>query len=84
MERGVNVLAFCLPGTGKTHALSSLGHRGVEAGRSVFFAPAYRFIQILTRRRPGTWWQPSRTRPCPGYYTGWTDNFDFLLLDDLG
>ena len=32
VERGVNVLAFGLPGTGKTHALCALGHRLVEAG----------------------------------------------------
>ena len=36
--RGVNVLAFGLPGTGKTHALCAVGHRLVEAGRSVLFA----------------------------------------------
>ena len=35
VERGVNVLAFGLPGTGKTHALCALGHRLVEAGHSV-------------------------------------------------
>ena len=27
VERGINVLAFGLPGTGKTHALCALGHR---------------------------------------------------------
>ena len=30
VERGVNVLAVGLPGTGKTHALCALGHRLVE------------------------------------------------------
>ena len=47
VERGVNVLAFGLPGTGKTHALCALGHRLVEAGHSVLFAPAYRLVQEL-------------------------------------
>ncbi len=47
VDRGVNVLAFGLPGTGKTHALCALGHRLVEAGRSVLFAPAYRLVQDL-------------------------------------
>ena len=47
VERGVNVLAFGLPGTGKTHALCALGHRLVEAGHSVLFAPAYRLVQSL-------------------------------------
>lgn len=47
VERGVNVLAFGLPGTGKTHALCAVGHRLVESGRSVLFAPAYRLVQDL-------------------------------------
>ena len=47
VDRGVNVLAFGLPGTGKTHALCALGHRLVEAGHSVLFAPAYRLVQDL-------------------------------------
>ena len=47
VEHGVNVLAFGLLGTGKTHALCALGHRLVEAGHSVLFAPAYRLVQSL-------------------------------------
>ena len=47
VDRGVNVLAFGLPGTGKSHALCAVGHRLVEAGRSVLFAPAYRLVQEL-------------------------------------
>ena len=47
VEHGVNVLAFGLPGTGKTHALCALGHRLVETGHSVLFAPAYRLVQDL-------------------------------------
>ena len=36
-DRGVNVLAFGMPGTGKTHAMCAIGHRLVESGRSVLF-----------------------------------------------
>lgn len=75
VERGVNVLAFGLPGTGKTHALCALGHRLVEAGRSVLFTPAYRLVQeLLAAKRDLD--LPRRLRRL--------DNFDFLLLDDLG
>ena len=80
MERGVNVLAFGLPGTGKTHALCALGHRLVEAGHSVLFAPAYRLVQdLLAAKRDLA--LPRQLRRL--------DNFDFLLLnflllDDLG
>ncbi len=47
MEHGVNVLAVRFPGTGKTHALCTLGHRLVEAGHSVLFAPGKRLVQEL-------------------------------------
>ena len=45
IEQGTNVLAFGLPGTGKTHALCALGHRLVETGYSVLFTPAYRALR---------------------------------------
>ena len=64
-----------LPGTGKTHARCALGHRLVEAGHSVLFAPAYRLVQeLLAAKRDLD--LPRRLRKL--------DNFDFLLLDDLG
>ena len=47
MDRGVNVLAFGMPGTGKTHAMCAIGHRLVQAGRSVLFIPAYRLVQDM-------------------------------------
>ena len=75
MELGVNVLAFGLPGTGKTHALCAVGHRLVEAGHSVLFTLAYRLVQeLLAAKRDLD--LPRRLRKL--------DNFDFLLLDDLG
>ena len=52
VERGVNVLAFGMPGTGKTHAMRAIGHRLVQSGRSVLFIPAYRLVQdMLAARR---------------------------------
>ena len=66
VDRGVNVLVFGLPGTGKTHAMCAIGDRLVESGRSVLFAPAYRLVQSLPRRRPGTCWPPRETWSCPG------------------
>ena len=75
VELGVNVLAFGLPGAGKTHALGALGHRLVEGGHSVLFVPAYRLVQeLLAAKRDLD--LPRRLRRL--------DNYDFLLLDDLG
>ena len=69
------MLAFGLPGTGKTHARCALGHRLVEAGHSGLFAPAYRLVQeLLAAKRDLD--LPRRLRKL--------DTFDFLLLDDLG
>ena len=45
---GINVLAFGLPGTGKTHARCALGHRpGGSLATPSSFAPAYRLVQEL-------------------------------------
>ena len=75
MELGVNVLAFGLPGTGKTHALCALGHRLVETGYSVLLTLAHRLVkEPLAAKRDLD--LPRRPRRL--------DNFDFLLLDDLG
>ena len=64
VEHGVNVLAFGLPGTGKTHALCALGHRLVEAGPPSSSLP------------PTPWcrncWPPSATWTCPAGCVSWT------------
>jgi DNA replication protein DnaC len=75
VERSVNVLAFGLPGTGKTHALCAVGHRLVEVGRSVLFIPAYQLVQDLLAAKRNLE-LPKALRKL--------DNFDFLIIDDLG
>lgn len=47
LERAVNVLAFGLPGFGKSHAASAIGHALVDAGHSVLFIPTYQLVQEL-------------------------------------
>jgi len=47
LERTTNVLAFGLPGTGKTHATCALGHALVQAGHAVLFMPTYQLVQEL-------------------------------------
>lgn len=74
-EHSVNVLAFGLPGTGKTHALCAVGYRLVEVGRSVLFIPAYQLVQDLLAAK--------RNLELPRALRK-LDNFDFLIIDDLG
>lgn len=72
---GTNVLAFGLPGTGKTHALAALGHRLVQSGRSVLFVPTYEIVQdLLAAKRDLD--LPRQLRKL--------DNFDLVVLDDIG
>jgi DNA replication protein DnaC len=75
LERSVNVLAFGLPGTGKSHALAALGHRLVEQGHSVRFAPTYQIVQELLAAKRDLQ-LPRALRKL--------DQFEVLVLDDLG
>ena len=63
VDRDVNVLAFGMPGTGKTHAMCAIL---VQSGRSVLFIPAYRLVQSLPPRRRGICSRPSETSICHG------------------
>ena len=64
-----------MPGTGKTHAMRAIGHRLVQAGRSVLFIPAYRLVQdMLAAKRDLDLLRMLRK----------LDNFDLLVIDDLG
>lgn len=47
LDHAVNVLAFGVPGVGKSHALAAVGHALVGAGRPVLFAPTYQLVQEL-------------------------------------
>ncbi len=75
LEHATNVLAFGLPGTGKTHGLAALGHRLVEQGHAVLFAPAYQLVQELLAAKRDLALPRALRR---------LDQFDALLLDDLG
>ena len=75
LEHSTNVLAFGLPGTGKTHAACALGHQLIETGHAVYFTPAYRLVQeLLAAKRDLA--LPRALRKL--------DQFEVLILDDLG
>jgi DNA replication protein DnaC len=75
LDRAVNVLAFGLPGTGKTHAMAALGHRLIEQGHSVAFVPTYQLVQNLLAAK--------RDLELPRLLRK-LDHFEVLILDDLG
>ena len=49
-DHGVNVLAFGMPATGKTHAICAIGHRLVESSSSALFIPVHRLVQDMLPR----------------------------------
>lgn len=75
LDEAINVLAFGLPGTGKTHALCALGHELLGAGRSVMFVSTYALVQQLLVAK--------RDLELPRVLRK-LDSFDLLILDDIG
>lgn len=75
VERCSNVLAFGLPGAGKTHAMAALGHALIEQGMSVYFTPAFKLMQQLQAAK--------RDLDLPRALRK-LDRFDVIIIDDLG
>ena len=75
LESAENVLAFGLPGRGKTHCVSAIGHELVQRGYEVLFRPAFALVQqLLVAKRQLTLEKEMRR----------LDRFDVVVLDDIG
>jgi DNA replication protein DnaC len=75
VERGDNVLAFGLPGRGKTHLVCALGHELVQRGRRVFFTPTFALVQRLLAAKRDLRLERELAV---------LDRFDAVILDDIG
>jgi len=74
-DEASNVLAFGLPGVGKSHAMAALGHDLVQQGRSVLFTPTFRLVQDLLAAKRDLKLPRALQR---------LDEFEVLILDDIG
>jgi len=75
IQRAENVLAFGLPGRGKTHVLCAVGHELVQRGHRVLFTPAFQLVQrLLAAKRDLDLERLLRK----------LDAFDVVLIDDIG
>jgi DNA replication protein DnaC len=75
VERGDNVLAFGLPGRGKTHLVCALGHELVQRGHRVLFTPTYALVQRLLAAKRDLRLEKELAV---------LDRFDAIILDDIG
>ena len=75
VEQAQNVLAFGLPGRGKTHVLCAVGHALVERGYRVLFAPAYQLVQRLLAAQQALRLEQELHE---------LDGFAAIILDDMG
>ena len=75
VDRGDNLLAFGLPGRGKTHLVCAIGHELIQRGYRVLFTATYALVQrLLVAKRDLRLEQELAV----------LDRFDAVLLDDIG
>lgn len=74
-DSAINVLAFGLPGVGKSHAIAALGHALVNQGHSVLWTPTYSLVQELLAAK--------RDLELPRKLKR-LDQFELIILDDIG
>jgi DNA replication protein DnaC len=76
VERAVNVLAFGLPGRGKTHFLAALGRELIlRHSQRVLFRPAFKLVgQLLVAKREHRLEAELKR----------LDRYEVLILDDIG
>ena len=75
VERGENLLAFGLPGRGKTHVVCAIGHELIRRGHPVLFTPTYALVQRLLAAKRDLRLEKELAA---------LDAFDAVILDDLG
>jgi DNA replication protein DnaC len=75
VERGDNVLAFGLPGRGKTHLICAIGHELIRHGYRVLFIPTYALVQRLLSAKRDLRLEKDLAA---------LDKFDVIILDDIG
>jgi len=75
VDRAENLLAFGLPGRGKSHLVCAVGHELIRRGYQVLFVPAFKLVQRLLAAKKELDLEATLRR---------LDRFDAVILDDLG
>jgi DNA replication protein DnaC len=75
VERGDNLLAFGLPGRGKTHIVCAIGHELIQRGHRVWFTATYALVQRLLAAKRDLRLEKELAI---------LDGYDAVILDDIG
>jgi DNA replication protein DnaC len=75
VERGDNLLAFGLPGRGKTHLVCAIGYELIQRGYRVLFTPTYALVQRLLAAKRDLRLEKDLVA---------LDAYDAVILDDIG
>jgi len=75
VERGENLLAFGLPGRGKTHVVCAIAHELIQRGYRVLFVATYALVQRLLAAKRDLRLEAELAT---------LDAFDAVLIDDIG
>ncbi len=75
VDRTENILAFGLPGRGKSHLVCAIGHELTQRGYRVLFQPTFRLVQRLLIAKRELLFDRELRR---------LDGFDAVILDDIG
>ena len=76
IERNENILAFGLPGRGKTHFLAALGRELIlRHNRRVLFMPTFKLVGRLLQAKAGNKLEEALKT---------LDRFEVVILDDIG
>lgn len=75
VERGDNLLAFGLPGRGKTHLVCAIGHELIQRGYRVLFTATFAIVQRLLAAKRDLRLEKELAM---------LDSYDAVILDDIG
>lgn len=75
LKRAENILAFGVPGVGKTHVLCAIGNALIRKGIPVLFVPAHRLVQRLLKAKQELSLEKELKK---------LERYEAVIIDDIG
>lgn len=75
VKQAENILAFGMPGVGKTHVLCAIGNALVRRGIPVLFIPAHRLVQRLLKAKQELMLEKELKK---------LERYEAVIIDDIG